>query len=298
MATLSFGFKTLARILALQPRDCPYCGASDTEFLGRKKILLELRRCPKCLLMFRYPKEDAASNLEFYQEEYSEGMTTEMPGETEIGRLMETNFAGTERDLSLNVGLVERHAGTGRLLDYGCSWGYGLYQFRAAGFDAVGFEISQPRGGYGRGKMGLEILGDFKALEALPAGSFDVIHTSHVLENVPDLKYALTTFQRLLKDDGVLFIFVPNSGGKDAREMGFKWGHHISEKHVSALDAEFFARNLPGYGFSLDFSSYPHDAPPAPMSDEGAPRLDGIELLVIAKRVPEAVAPLLASSGG
>tara|TARA_B100000315_G_scaffold258560_1_gene311185 strand:+ start:1915 stop:2811 length:897 start_codon:yes stop_codon:yes gene_type:complete len=297
LAHLSFAFKTLTRLVTAQPRDCPYCGARETQLLARKKLLLELRRCPDCLLKFRYPKEDARSNLEFYQEEYSEGMTTEMPSDAEIARLMETNFAGSDRDLSINVGLVDRHARKGRLLDYGCSWGYGLHQFRQAGFDAVGFEISKPRGDFGREKLSVEILNDFKQLEALTPGSFDVIHTSHVLEHVPDLKYALNTFRRLLADDGVLFIFVPNAAGQQAREMGLKWGHHISEKHVSALDAEFFRRSLPEYGFSLSFSSYPHNAAPRRADAQGVPQLDGIELLVIARREAEVVRLELASTG-
>ena len=37
----------------------------------------------------------------------------------------------------------------------------------------------------------------------------------------------------------------PNAGGKDARELGVKWGLMICEKHCLALDATFFAHNLP-----------------------------------------------------
>lgn len=49
MGRLIFGLSVLRRRLARQSRDCPNCGAGDSELVGTKKILLELRKCGTCL---------------------------------------------------------------------------------------------------------------------------------------------------------------------------------------------------------------------------------------------------------
>lgn len=80
-----------------------------------------------------------------------------------------------------------------------------------------------------------------------------------------------------------MFIYVPNGGGKDARDLGVKWPPMINEKHVIAFTPEFFHRNLPKYGFSVLFSSSPYDLPAATYEEN--PPIDGEELLVIARKL-------------
>ena len=280
-ARAGFLLSTLKRLAQGQDRNCPYCRSEKTEFLARKKILLELRRCNACSLMFRYPKDDSDVSIEYYQSDYSEGMTTDIPGTDEIAHLLETNFSGTDLDSSRNISIVMANSNKGKILDYGCSWGYAGFQFAKLGYDVTGFEISKPRAKFGREKLGVEIVDEFSQIDALPDNSFDVIYTRHVLEHVSNLHDAFETFQRLLKRDGTLFIFVPNAGGEDARRMGTKWGHHISEKHVLALDKSFFNKALTEFGFSLQYNSWPHDKPLQDANSDEA--LDGIELLVVAK---------------
>jgi hypothetical protein len=47
--------------------------------LQRKKVLIKLRRCQDCFLMYRYLKDDAHTNLTFGQTDYRQEMTTEAP---------------------------------------------------------------------------------------------------------------------------------------------------------------------------------------------------------------------------
>jgi SAM-dependent methyltransferase len=190
--------------------------------------------------------------------------------------------------LSGKVRIVREQKERGRLLDYGCSWGYGVYQFEQVGYEAMGFEISQPRAAYGRKHLHVMILSSAAALADLPPASFDVIHTSHVLEHLPTLMHPFATFRRLLKPSGILVIFVPNAGGKLARELGVEWGPMISERHCLALDATFFAHNLPKYELCPVFGSSPYRGPLAAYeSAQQAQRtLAGDELLVVARPTP------------
>ena len=286
MARTAFLLSTLHRLAAGQPQSCPYCSSANTVLLQRKKVLLELRRCQDCFLMYRYPKDNARTNLAYYQTHYRQGMTTEVPTPAELARLLATNFRGTEKDLSQNVRIVQEQCAMGRLLDYGCSWGYGVYQFCRSGYEAIGFEISKPRADYGRRHLQVTILDDVAALEKLPPASFDVIHSSHVLEHLPEPRQSLMTFERLLNPSGVLVIFVPNAGSKNARKLGVRWGPMICEKHCLALDAEFLAQVLPEFGFRPKFASSPYTAPFGEFSflNADGELLGGDELAVVAVR--------------
>ncbi|HEX5235830.1 MAG TPA: class I SAM-dependent methyltransferase [Silvibacterium sp.] len=192
---------------------------------------------------------------------YKQGSTTELPPE------VSTHFSGV-RDAADDLKTIQPLVPSGKLLDYGCSWGYCTRQFIEAGYDAEGFEISEPRAQYGRGTLGLRITSDITDFED---SSFDVIYTAHVLEHIPTPKATLNEFRRLLKPGGMLFLYVPNCGGKRARDQGVHWGPMMGEKHVLSLTAEFFLRNLPAHGFDV---SQPTDP-------------DGDELRVIARRGTE-----------
>ncbi|MFM8470944.1 MAG: class I SAM-dependent methyltransferase [Limisphaerales bacterium] len=292
MARLKFLFRVLGSRLRGQSMECPYCGDSNSRLLQRKKLVLQLRQCPDCLLKFRYPKDEIPSAKEFYEHDYREGPKTELLSVDSVKQMMAANFAGTPMDLSSKVALLRSHLPGGRVLDYGCSWGYGVAQLAAAGFDATGFEISRPRSAFGRKHLGVRIMDDVAELGNLPAGHFDAIFTSHVLEHLPVLKPTLEAFGRLLRPGGVLLVFVPNAGGLQARELGTRWLALIGEKHTLALDAPFFSEALPRHGIKPRFTSAeywtgaPYPIPPIllPEMPNCPTALDGDELVVLGSR--------------
>jgi SAM-dependent methyltransferase len=284
MARIAFLLSTLGHYLRLQPRTCPYCGSSASEPLGRKKLLLELRRCRQCQLMWRYPKNAPEVNTTFYQKDYIEGMITEFPDALTLSEWMAHDFVGTDKDLSEKIRIVQSQCPAGRLLDYGCSWGYGVFQFNRAGFDAMGYEISIPRARFGRETLGVRILETRRELTILPDRCFDVIFAHHVLEHLIDPRSAFEDWRRLLRPDGVLLVFVPNAGGESARRLGPRWGPMIGEKHPLAIDANFLYHNFPTHGFMPAFCTSPY--PSAKVRLETAPQartLSGDELLAVVR---------------
>lgn len=284
MASLSFLASVIEKQLQGQNTDCPYCGGKNTVFVARKKIFLQLRKCLTCCLMFRYPKETAEDSWKFYQSSYQESWVTALPLVEDLPRHKANNFADVAADFSGPIGFLKQHGAGGRLLDYGASWGYGVHQFAAAGFDAFGYEISRPRAEYGRKNLGVQIS---SSSEELADASFDVVFSSHVLEHIPDSKVPFRDMKRLLKPGGILMILVPNGDGLLARSMGPKWGPLISQKHVLALTAEFFDKNLPDYGFDVAFCSEANISFPlsGPAAFATKPNLDGEELMVFARRI-------------
>jgi hypothetical protein len=128
--------------------------------------------------MYRYPKDDARTNLKFYQRDYQQGLTTEMPDLAELSRLLAANFRGMAKDLGVNVRIAKDQRENGRRLTHECSWGYGVHQFQRPGYGAIGFEISNPRAEYGRKHQ---------------------------------LRGAFTTCKELLKPGGILVNFLPRT---------------------------------------------------------------------------------------
>jgi 2-polyprenyl-3-methyl-5-hydroxy-6-metoxy-1,4-benzoquinol methylase len=278
MDKTSFALKSILKSIA-QRSNCPYCGSRDTCLMERKHYVLQLRRCRACHLCYRFPKDDTAENNIFYQEDYQQNTVTDLPPLAELPAHIANRFKDIGRDLTEHLKTIKSIAPVGKLLDYGSSWGYCVYQFQQAGYDAQGFEISRPRVEYGQKMLGVHLTSD---IASLPDASFDVIYSAHCMEHIPNPDIPLRQFQRLLKPAGHLFIYVPNCAGEEAQRLGVAWGPMIGEKHVLALTPSFFDFNLPKYGFHLQFSSSPYNQPPREYNHAD---LQGEELLVIGVRI-------------
>lgn len=140
--------------------------------------------------MFRYPKDSWEINAGFYQQAYDvfeDGLVTSLPNDEQLAELQRTGFVGSRWDSSDRFTILNQYSPRGRILDYGCSWGYFIYQALQRGYEPIGFEVSSPRAEFGREKLKLEILSTLSELRALPEASIDVIYTSHVLEHLPGL---------------------------------------------------------------------------------------------------------------
>jgi SAM-dependent methyltransferase len=96
------------------------------------------------------------------------------------------------------------------ILDVGSGPGYFLLHGRDRGWQTTGVEPSRQAAAHSRG-LGLDIremmLDEHSAAEL---GRYDVIHLSEVLEHLPDPRAMVRLAHRLLNDDGLLCIAVPN----------------------------------------------------------------------------------------
>jgi 2-polyprenyl-3-methyl-5-hydroxy-6-metoxy-1,4-benzoquinol methylase len=281
---LRFLRRIAASRVTRRDRLCPYCASDCSDLLARKYFMLDLRQCSRCRLMFRWPKDSAHHNYTYYQDDYCEGVATQVPDEVLLRQLKGSLFRDTAQDFSDKLSLLKDLVPAGRILDFGCSWGYSSYQLAIAGYETIGFEISRPRAEFARARLGVKSIYEPDKL-ARYMGSFDAIFASHVLEHLPSLNDTFDLFRKLLKPSGVLLAFVPNCGGTKAREFGVNWGPMCCEKHTTALHLEFFQRNLPHHGFeSISFSDpYPqHLRIPISIAQLAGLRCDGDELVVCA----------------
>lgn len=215
---------------------CPGCGGSGQTIVDRK-FFHSLHECHQCRLLFRHPREDPQAMAAFYQSGYDEpGLTTELPDERALAHLLATGFVGSAKDFSYHVEIL-RALGLrrgARILDYGANWGYATYQFRKAGFDARGFELSRPRAEFGR-RLGVEI-----ATQPPTAAEFyDAVYSCHVLEHVPNPEQTIREQLALVRPGGLVLAHTPN-GSVAARRANPAAFHRVWGKvHPVLLTGEF-----------------------------------------------------------
>lgn len=226
-----------------QQRACPSCGLRESHSVDRKGFH-QLLRCGGCGLLYRWPHESQEEMQYFYQRAYQQkGLTTDLPDAATLKRLMQTGFRGSSKDFSRVVDLLQTLSvwRGARILDFGANWGYGVWQFREAGFDAMGYELSKPRAAYGM-HLGVEVLTDWS--EVARRGPFDVVFSSHVLEHTPDPAEVLRRQRDSLASGGLVIAYVPNGSSQFAQADPLAFHKLWGRVHPVMLDEVFIRRAL------------------------------------------------------
>src|SRR5258706_10845131 len=173
MSSLTFGkvfylARQTQRRLLSGNSGCPNCGSRRFVKMDAKAILIELRECQDCRLFYRFPTDSVEDNRAFYQKAYKQGVTTDLPDAATLARLKETGFTGHEKSYAGLIELLERLGVKrgARVFDYGCSWGFGSWQFSQAGYSVSAFEISVHRAAYGRMNLDIDCIDSLDQIEA------------------------------------------------------------------------------------------------------------------------------------
>lgn len=261
---------------------CPGCTSAATLLLKRKMLVTCLFECNTCGLRFRVPKETEAASKSFYQEEYEQGFTSTLPSTHDLRLLLARGFVGHEKDYSeyvqvlMAVGLRDG----ARLLDFGCSWGYGSYQLRQAGFDVISHEISRKRAAYAASVLGLRLIENPHS----PGVPVDCFFSAHVMEHLPNPNIIWRAAIDALTPSGVFVAFVPNGDPETESVRGSKRYHQLWGKAhpllVTSRHAKFMASR---YGFACQVYSSPYHLPDIAARRER--RGVGDELLIVAQRI-------------
>ncbi len=235
---LNYFLGSARKSLLQQGLNCPGCGSSASTIVSRKYLVTALRRCRNCALQYRTPTTTEKEGYNFYQHDYSQGFTTAMPSAVELAALKQNQFKGTDRDYARALRIL---AALGcrpgmRLLDYGCSWGYGSWQFAQAGYEVVGFEISVARCEYARQHLAVDAHHEPEKVK----GPFDVFFASHVLEHVPSPLDVLQCAVSLVRPGGWIVILAPNGSHHFRAKKAKDWDRLWGMVHPNFLDELFF----------------------------------------------------------
>lgn len=223
------------------PFHCPICGGT-----AARAVFGPLLQCTTCGLVCTDSTFAAPADTLYGQSYYTErnayleesGVFLKM-----FGRMLDH---------------VQRYKASGRLLDVGCGVGQLLQVAQARGYQVAGCDISAWATAYAR-QAGFDVLtGTLEELHYLD-GEFDVVVASHTLEHVPAPVQFLQEMHRILQDDGLLVIAVPNFAGVMPQVMRGRWAGLLPDQHLWHFTPHTLRALLAHAGFrTLQVTSDPY----------------------------------------
>lgn len=232
---------------------CPLCGGEnykqhiDCKDFTLSQEIFSIVKCSGCSFLFTNPR----------------------PGENEIGVYYKSDdyisHTGTSKGLinklyhwvrnytlKGKLKLIKQHHSAAKsILDYGAGTGEFLSVMRANGFEVTGLEPSTEARARAKEVSGID-LRDNSELPVLSANTYDVITLWHVLEHVHRIGETLHELNRVLTDDGLLLIAVPNSASFDAHHYKTYWAAYDVPRHLYHFQVETMEKLLLKYGFTVE----------------------------------------------
>lgn len=177
---------------------CGLCGTDDTRLVTIEDSL-RIVECKSCGLVYLNPRPREEDLSEFYDDFFS----TDAESISQWLRLMKRVYEETKRN-------IERECSSGQLLDMGCGLGLFLKLWDPQKWELFGIDLSRQAVEYARNK-GLNVRHDSLEKTDFSDDYFDVITMFYVLEHLSHPLKVLREARRILKEDGLLVIRVPQS---------------------------------------------------------------------------------------
>ncbi len=228
---------------------CPICNSSSfTPFLSAKDHTttgeqFEIVKCCQCGFSLTNPRPDINSVEKYYQ---SEKYISHTGGSKSL--LDKIYVFARKITLGWKLKLINKYKQTSTILDYGCGTGEFLRHLKSNGWAIHGVEPSESA----RQKaMSLLKTGVVESIEKIEGNQFDVITLWHVVEHIHDLNEKLLAIQSLLKQDGIIFIAVPNHEAADAQKYGAYWAGYDVPRHLWHFSKDSMKKLLNKTGLEL-----------------------------------------------
>lgn len=193
--------------------------------------------CVRCGFEFVYPTPTVAQLAAYYDQSYAVPLTRDADNPARH----RARLAELERWMPAR----------GRLLEVGCSYGYGLAEAQARGWQVAGVELSPTASQYAREHFGLDVFSGDLLDAPLADASFDAAVMWHVLEHTHDPRAQLERLHALLRPGGVLGLRVPNARSLGARAAGRSWLWRSLPAHLWYFSAATLPRLLGQCGFEM-----------------------------------------------
>lgn len=281
---LSYFFRSLKNLT--QEKKCPNCGCQKLRVIDKKYFVTVLFKCEDCKLNFRFPVDSKELLDKFYQKKYLANYSeiseqiTNLPSDKDLQEMMVNNFHG-KRDYSVFVKALVKEANA-KVIDFGCSWGYSVFQLKTAGYDAEGFELSKARGEFGK-KINVKI---YDRPELIRSNN-QVVLSSHTIEHLLVVSDLIRFSQRKLDREGILICFCPNGSDEFRRRSKYLFHVNWGFLHPNYLDIEFAANTFRHNPYLIITSDWRYDLDVISSwngrSQQISEKHDGEELLIIAK---------------
>ncbi len=245
--------KTMGDILDVKALVCPACGHNDWISKGQIKDYsvsgewFELRECTFCGLKATWPQPQPNEIGRYYaSRDYISH------SDTRTGLINQLYHRARNYMMRRKLNWVNEASGrtSGLLLDVGAGTGHFARYMMDHGWSVLALEPDDTARRVASQKLGIDIL-PLESLADQARQSYDVITLWHVLEHVHDLTGYIDHFHKLLKQDGVLMIAVPNHTSVDAKAYGDKWAAYDVPRHLWHFSPKSMQLLLEQHQFTL-----------------------------------------------
>lgn len=225
---------------------CPVCSGTEcSEDLVCNDYLVSresfsLCRCTGCGFMFTqdFPSDDVIGKYYDSPEYISHS-------DSQKGLINYLYHIARRIAMKSKSSLVSKYASdkTGKLLDIGSGTGNFMQAMCEKKWIVTGVEKSDSARYHAHEKFGLNTQNS-EFLFEIPEKTKDVVTMWHVLEHIENLNKTMEQIHRIVKDDGTVFIALPNKASFDARHYKEYWAAYDVPRHLwhfSPSDFEGFA---------------------------------------------------------
>lgn len=214
--------------------NCPICNAAELDahlecidaLVSRETF--RLSKCRKCGFVFTNdpPRMDKIGEY-YHSENYISHSNSNMGLMNKAYKIVRSFTLAQKTKLLGNK--------KGKLLEIGSGTGELLANCEKKGWECQGVEPEEVARKAAFQNHGLKLMASIDKL-SLRENSLDRIMLWHVLEHIPNLHQTIEKFKLWLKNDGLLFVAVPNHKSWDAKHYKENWAAYDVPRHLYHFD--------------------------------------------------------------
>jgi len=205
--------------MSLDTISCPICGSSNNKTLFKSKDfrlkttseIFNIVKCFDCSFLFLNPRPEIDKIGEAYTSDFNKS------DQSFLYKIIEPIFNLAQKS---TIRMLKSYKKNGKILDIGCGNGTFMLAMQNSGYDVWGVEFNKDAKKYTDNSLKDRIFYDDIKECNFPPKNFDIITMFHSLEHIYNINDLLVEVRRIIKDDGVLFICVPDADFFEFRLFG------------------------------------------------------------------------------
>ena len=223
-----------------KPVDCDLCGSNLKQYLFNKHNF-DYVKCLSCGLVYVTPRLIEQEIEKIYSVHYEKKH-----------RDTNSSQSSSRKRCKKLLNKVDSYRKNNRILEVGCFEGSLLAVAKSENWEVFGTEISEPAINFAERNYGIKVhKGPVKAAQ-FPGAFFDAIILRDVIEHLPNPKGTLYELNRVLRPEGLLYIWTPNFDSFTRKFLlGSNWGAVIFPWHLHYFTPGTIKRLLNATGFEV-----------------------------------------------